>query len=109
MTGSIRSHGDHATHLWKSLTSAKTAVGGAAMVAVRLMLYWVGCMATTMTSTMTRTARPASTLISMETGLLFKDCPAPASRTGTSSIDRASRQGAMRWIAVRLTLSWMGW
>src|SRR5215813_14457975 len=91
MVGSTCSHGDHAAHLWKSLTWAKTAAGGAAIVAVLLMPYWAGCMATTTTSTMTMAARPASTLISMETGLLFTDCPAPVSRTGKSFIDEGSR------------------
>src|SRR5215475_10572552 len=101
MVGSTCSHGDHATHLWKSLTWAKTAAGGAAIVAVRLMPYWAGCIATTTTSAMTRAARPASTLISMETGLLFTDCPPPVSRTGEPGIDGGAQSAGLQKIRKR--------
>src|SRR5215467_8895192 len=44
--GSSFAQGDHASHLWKSLTCAKTADAGAAMVADRAIRYSEGCSAT---------------------------------------------------------------
>src|SRR5215831_5212276 len=44
--GSSFAHGDHASHLWKSFTCAKTADAGAAIVAERAIRYSEGCSAT---------------------------------------------------------------
>src|SRR5215472_17580499 len=44
--GSSFAQGDHASHLWKSLTCAKTADAGAAIVADRAIRYSEGCRAT---------------------------------------------------------------
>src|SRR5215813_7169918 len=44
--GSSFAHGDHASHLWKSFTWAKTADAGAAIVADRAIRYSEGCSAT---------------------------------------------------------------
>src|SRR6516164_6522085 len=44
--GSSFAHGDHASHLWKSFTCAKTSDAGAAIVADRAIRYSEGCSAT---------------------------------------------------------------
>src|SRR5262245_61301304 len=44
--GSSFAQGDHASHLWKSFTWAKTADAGAAIVADRAIRYSDGCSAT---------------------------------------------------------------
>ena len=44
--GSSFAHGDHASHLWKSFTCAKTSDAGAAIVAERAIRYSEGCRAT---------------------------------------------------------------
>src|SRR6266849_2619384 len=51
--GSIFSHRDHASQLWKPFTCAYTAAGGAEMVALRTTRYSAGCKATMTRNTTT--------------------------------------------------------
>src|SRR5262249_45036309 len=49
--GSSLAHGAHISQLWKSLTCANTAAGGAAMTALRSIRNSDGCIATITAST----------------------------------------------------------
>src|SRR5215467_6229383 len=62
MAGSILAQGDHAGHLWKSLTWAKTSGAGAATLAVLETRNSEGCMAMTIASPTTTTTNATSTL-----------------------------------------------
>src|SRR5436305_1929377 len=62
--GSIFVQGDQGSQRWKSLTSAKTAAGGAAIVADRATWKSAGCTATTMARMPISATRPSRTLVS---------------------------------------------
>src|SRR5207237_9347173 len=64
-SGSILAQGDQASHLWKSLTCANTADGGADMVAERVTLNVDGRVAMKMANSTTTTAIPMSMLRNM--------------------------------------------
>src|SRR5262252_3239073 len=55
--GSSFAQGDHASHLWKSFTWAKTSDAGAAIVADRAIRYSEGCSATNAATIATRAIR----------------------------------------------------
>src|SRR6267154_914680 len=58
MVGSSLAHGDQLSQLWKSFTCAKAAVGGACMVAERVMQKSAGRVATNATIAAMTTAIP---------------------------------------------------
>src|SRR5215469_8077155 len=97
MAGSILAQGDHAGHLWKSLTWAKTSGAGAATLAVLETRNSDGCMAITITSTTAITTNATSTLATNGHPLRFLSAlmtPRPRCQEGGS--ERDSHRGARR-------------
>src|SRR5262245_3608875 len=85
MVGSSLAHGDQAAQLWKSFTWAKTAEGGAAMVAVRVTRNSAGRVATTMTNTTTKAMRK------MRTFMELSSCAFPLRTNGAVAIRQRGR------------------
>src|SRR5262245_7454549 len=67
--GSSFAQGDHASHLWKSLTCAKTSDAGAAIVADRAIRYSEGCRATNAANAATIATRAIRIFRTIETPL----------------------------------------
>src|SRR5262247_2702327 len=67
--GSSFAQGDHASHLWKSLTCAKTSDAGAAIVADRAIRYSEGCSATNAANAATIATRAIRIFSNIETPL----------------------------------------
>src|SRR5262249_16350535 len=65
--GSSFAQGDHASHLWKSFTWAKTSDAGAAIVADRTTRYSEGCRATNAANAATTAARAIRIFSNIET------------------------------------------
>src|SRR5262252_4483721 len=91
--GSSFAQGDHASHLWKSFTWAKTSDAGAAIVADRAIRYSEGCRATNAANAATTAARAIRIFRTIETPLcnavaalrrssLHDDHPADAEAVG---------------------------
>src|SRR5215207_5507100 len=74
IAGSSLAHGDQASHLWKSFTSAKTAGGGAEIFAARTTVNPAGWNATTTANTMSTAARPRRIFLSMVLGNELGGC-----------------------------------
>src|SRR5215831_5022044 len=67
--GSSFAQGDHASHLWKSFTWAKTSDAGAAIVADRAIRYSEGCSATNAANAATIATRAIRIFRTIETPL----------------------------------------
>src|SRR5262249_48281658 len=67
--GSSFAQGDHASHLWKSFTCAKTSGAGAAIVADRAIRYSEGCRATKAANAATIATRAIRIFRNIETPL----------------------------------------
>src|SRR5215472_238894 len=65
--GSSFAQGDHASHLWKSFTWAKTSDAGAAIVADRAIRYSEGCSATNAANAATIATRTITIFRTIET------------------------------------------
>src|SRR5215510_4322559 len=91
MAGSILAQGDHAGHLWKSLTWAKTTGAGAATLAVLETRNSEGCMAMTITSATATATNATSTLATSGHPLRFlsalMSAPSPRYQEGGSERD----------------------
>src|SRR5262245_15077954 len=78
--GSSFAQGDHASHLWKSLTCAKTSDAGAAIVADRAIRYSEGCRATNAANAATTATRAIRIFRTIETPFARPSMRAPSAR-----------------------------
>src|SRR5262247_4302096 len=111
MAGSILAQGDHAGHLWKSLTWAKTTGAGAATLVVLETRNSDGCMAMTITSTSATTTNATSILATRGHPLRFLSAlmstPSPRCKEGGS--ERDDHRGARGSVSRRPPCLRDGW
>src|SRR5262249_44684579 len=111
MAGSILAQGDHAGHLWKSLTWAKTTGAGAATLAVLETRNSDGCVAMTITSTSATATNDTSTLATSGHPLRFLSAlmSAPSPRCNEHGSEGDDYRGARGSVSSRPPCLRDGW